>query len=65
MMCKWVGPGWFIPAISLGFGIMTVTFAFVRTFSAACGVRFLLGLFEGKPYCSPPTQLRFDLMFPS
>lgn len=25
---------------------MTVAFAFVRTFSAACGVRFLLGLFE-------------------
>lgn len=46
MMCKYVGPGWFIPAISLGFGIMTVAFAFVRTLSAACGVRFLLGLFE-------------------
>ncbi|ETN38742.1 uncharacterized protein HMPREF1541_06780 [Cyphellophora europaea CBS 101466] len=46
MACKWIGPGWFIPAISLGFGIMTVCFAFVRTFSAACGVRFLLGLFE-------------------
>lgn len=46
MACKWIGPGWFIPFISLGFGIMTVAFAFVRTFSAACGVRFLLGLFE-------------------
>lgn len=46
MACKWIGPGWFIPSISLGFGIMTVCFAFVRTFSAACGVRFLLGLFE-------------------
>lgn len=46
MACKWIGPGWFIPAISLGFGCMTVAFAFVRTLSAACGVRFLLGLFE-------------------
>ena len=46
MACKYFGPGWFIPSISLGFGIMTVAFAFVRTFSAACGVRFLLGLFE-------------------
>jgi hypothetical protein len=45
MACKYFGPGWFIPSISLGFGIMTVCFAFVRSMEAACGVRFLLGLF--------------------
>jgi MFS family permease len=44
--CKWLGPGWFLPAISLGFGCMTVAFAFVRTFSTACAVRFLLGICE-------------------
>lgn len=44
--CKWIGPGWWIPSISLGFGIMTICFAFVDTLPQACGVRFLLGLFE-------------------
>lgn len=39
--CKWVGPGWWIPSISLGFGLMTICFAFVNTLPEACGVRFL------------------------
>lgn len=46
MLCKWVGPGWFIPATSLGFGVASVAMAFVTDRSNACGVRFLLGLFE-------------------
>lgn len=46
MACKWMGPGWFIPATTLGFGIVTVGFAFVRDIHSACGVRFLLGIFE-------------------
>jgi MFS family permease len=46
MACKWVGPGWFIPAISLGFGICSICTAFVETIHSASGVRFLLGLFE-------------------
>ena len=46
MACKWIGPGWFIPAISLGFGICSIGTAFVNTIGSACGVRFLLGLFE-------------------
>lgn len=46
MACKWIGPGWFIPATTLGFGILTVAFAFVRDIHAACAVRFLLGIFE-------------------
>lgn len=46
MACKWIGPGRYLPAISVGFGIATVGFAFVRTIGAACGVRFLLGALE-------------------
>ncbi|EXJ88055.1 hypothetical protein A1O1_04982 [Capronia coronata CBS 617.96] len=44
--CKYFGPGWFIPAVSLGFGICSLGTAFVHNMSAACGVRFLLGIFE-------------------
>lgn len=44
--CKAIGPGWFLPATSLLFGIMTVACAFVQTMPQICGVRFLLGLFE-------------------
>ena len=46
MACKAIGPGWFIPAISLGFGICSLGTAFVHSLSTACGVRFLLGVFE-------------------
>jgi MFS family permease len=46
VLCKIVGPGWFIPIISLGFGICSIGTAFVHNFSAVCGVRFLLGIFE-------------------
>ncbi|EAQ84828.1 hypothetical protein CHGG_08842 [Chaetomium globosum CBS 148.51] len=46
IMCKWVGPGWFIPAISLMFGIISLVTAFVDNFAQAAGVRFLLGVFE-------------------
>ncbi|KAF2395901.1 MFS general substrate transporter [Trichodelitschia bisporula] len=45
-LCKIIGPGWYIPAISLGFGICSVGTAFVHSLSAAAGVRFLLGIFE-------------------
>jgi len=46
MACKWIGPGWFIPAISLAFGICSVGTAFVHNIHGICGVRFLLGIFE-------------------
>ncbi|KAF3034124.1 hypothetical protein E8E12_000388 [Didymella heteroderae] len=46
MACKALGPGWFLPGTTLGFGVLTVCFAFVRDFSTACAVRFLLGIFE-------------------
>nr|OQO25441.1 hypothetical protein B0A51_08051 [Rachicladosporium sp. CCFEE 5018] len=41
MLCKKIGPGWFIPGTTLLFGT-----AFVHNFSAMCGVRFILGIFE-------------------
>lgn len=40
------GPGYFIPLISLGFGICSLGTAFVHNFSSVSGVRFLLGIFE-------------------
>jgi sugar phosphate permease len=46
MVCKCMGPGWFLPGTTLGFGVVTVAFAFVTDKSSACGVRFLLGIFE-------------------
>lgn len=46
MACKYFGPGWFIPGLTFGFGILTVCFAFVKDLATACAVRFLLGIFE-------------------
>ncbi|KAH8599291.1 retrograde regulation protein 2 [Bisporella sp. PMI_857] len=44
--CKWIGPGWFIPSISLAFGICSIGTAFVHNIHQVCIVRFLLGIFE-------------------
>lgn len=46
MACKWIGPGWFLPAISLGFGVSSLGTAFVDHLGSACAVRFILGIFE-------------------
>ncbi|APA06583.1 hypothetical protein SS1G_12698 [Sclerotinia sclerotiorum 1980 UF-70] len=46
MACKWMGPGWFIPATSLAFGICSIATAFVHNIHEISGVRFLLGAFE-------------------
>ncbi|KAF7548677.1 hypothetical protein G7Z17_g6909 [Cylindrodendrum hubeiense] len=46
ILCKWIGPGWFLPITSLLFGGASIATAFVNTQSAICGVRFLLGIFE-------------------
>ncbi|KAJ8117585.1 hypothetical protein OPT61_g1248 [Boeremia exigua] len=46
VICKWLGPGWFIPAISLGFGVSSIATAFVHNRAQVCAVRFLLGVFE-------------------
>lgn len=44
--CKAIGPGWFIPATTLGFGVCSVCTGFVHTKQSAAGVRFVLGIFE-------------------
>ena len=44
--CKWLGPGWFLPATTLGFGICSLGTAFVHDLKALCGVRFLLGRYS-------------------
>jgi MFS family permease len=46
MACKWIGPGWYISTLSLGFGICSICTAFVQNIESASGVRFLLGMFE-------------------
>ena len=43
ILCKKMGPGWFLPATTLAFGICSLGTAFVHTFSQICAVRFLLG----------------------
>lgn len=44
--CKVIGPGWFLPATTLGFGVCSICTAFVHTRAQACAVRFVLGIFE-------------------
>ncbi|OGM46543.1 putative MFS transporter [Aspergillus bombycis] len=44
--CKWMGPGWFLPATTVLFGVCSLGTAFVQDIHAASGVRFLLGIFE-------------------
>ncbi|OAA52566.1 Major facilitator superfamily domain, general substrate transporter [Beauveria brongniartii RCEF 3172] len=46
VLCKWIGPGWFIPLLTVLFGITSVGTAFVKTVPQTAGVRFLLGIFE-------------------
>lgn len=46
LACKWIGPGWFLPLLTLGFGAMSLVFAYVQNLQQACAVRFLLGMFE-------------------
>ncbi|KAL0057868.1 hypothetical protein AAF712_015475 [Marasmius tenuissimus] len=46
ILCKMIGPGWFIPMITLLFGAVSVATAFVDNMAQAAGVRFILGLLE-------------------
>ncbi|KAH8646893.1 major facilitator superfamily transporter [Xylariales sp. PMI_506] len=46
LACKWIGPGWFLPILTLCFGIASLGTAFVKNLPQACGVRFVLGIFE-------------------
>ncbi|KAG9252976.1 major facilitator superfamily domain-containing protein [Emericellopsis atlantica] len=46
VVCKLVGPGWFIPFLTVMFGICSIGCGFVQTTQQMMGVRFLLGIFE-------------------
>ncbi|KAL5114261.1 hypothetical protein ACEQ8H_007870 [Pleosporales sp. CAS-2024a] len=46
MCCKLMGPGWFLPLTTFGFGAASIATAFVKTRAQACAVRFVLGMFE-------------------
>lgn len=46
VLCKIIGPGWFIPFLTVMFGICSVGCGFVTTTEQMMGVRFLLGIFE-------------------
>ena len=46
LLCKYIGPGWFLPLTSLGFGITTIGTAFCHTKPQIIACRLLLGLFE-------------------
>ncbi|KAH7353705.1 major facilitator superfamily transporter [Plectosphaerella cucumerina] len=46
IICKMMGPGWFIPLLTLLFGICSIGTAWVTTVPQLMGVRFLLGVFE-------------------
>ncbi|KAM0722483.1 hypothetical protein Q7P37_001924 [Cladosporium fusiforme] len=46
ILCKIIGPGWFIPLLTVLFGICSICTAFVKNVPQIMAVRFLLGLFE-------------------
>lgn len=46
LLCKWMGPGWFIPLTTIIFGGVSIATAYVDTIAQIAGVRFLLGIFE-------------------
>ncbi|KAJ2979071.1 hypothetical protein NUW58_g7298 [Xylaria curta] len=47
IILKRVGPRWYLPALVLGFGVVSIGTAFVKTYEQLVGARVLLGLFEG------------------
>lgn len=45
-LCKVLGPGWVLPFLTIGFGLLTVASAYVENYSQLAACRFLLGAFE-------------------
>lgn len=46
LLCKYMGPGWFLPLTTLGFGVVTIGTAFCQTKAQIVVCRLLLGVFE-------------------
>lgn len=46
LLCKLVGPGWVLPSLTLGFGLVSIGSGYVNNYSQMAACRFLLGMFE-------------------
>lgn len=46
LLCKMVGPGWYLPIVTIAFGLTSICTAYVHNFAGLAGVRFTLGIFE-------------------
>jgi MFS family permease len=46
MLCKLIGPGWYLPIATFMFGIFTIATGFVQTRAQIIAVRVLLGIAE-------------------
>ncbi|KAK3897589.1 major facilitator superfamily domain-containing protein [Staphylotrichum tortipilum] len=46
LLCKYIGPAWFLPLTTLAFGAVTIGTAFCETRAQIIACRFLLGVFE-------------------
>ncbi|CCF32429.1 Tna1 protein [Colletotrichum higginsianum] len=46
VLCKIVGPGWYLPGLTVLFGLFTVASAYVNNYSQLAACRFLLGIAE-------------------
>ncbi|KAK6834557.1 hypothetical protein PG987_009251 [Apiospora arundinis] len=47
LLLKKIGPRFYIPGLVVGFGFVSMMTAFVTTYEQLCGLRALLGIFEG------------------
>ncbi|KAF2120999.1 major facilitator superfamily domain-containing protein [Lophiotrema nucula] len=47
---RYARPSYWLATLMLGWGILTLAFAFVKNYSAVLGVRFMIGLFEAGFY---------------
>lgn len=46
LLCKYIGPGWFLPSATILFGVASLATGYVHNYAQMAGVRFLLGIFE-------------------
>lgn len=44
--CKYFGPGWWIPSMTIGFGVLSIVTGFCTNIQNTSAVRFLLGICE-------------------
>ncbi|KIX99766.1 uncharacterized protein Z520_04402 [Fonsecaea multimorphosa CBS 102226] len=44
--CKYFGPGWFLPAMTVGYGLMCLLQAWAHNMAQMCALRVMIALFE-------------------